>query len=202
MKTNAGEKNKLLLFLGIVLSGILASLCCIGPLLLVSLGLSGAWIGNLSTLAPYRPIFIVFSLLLLVFAFWDTYRMKGGESCMPGSICANPGGNKMRKLLVWILALVTLTLLALPFFALHVFAAEKKSEIKEVVLIVSKMTCEACPVTVKKAIMRLDGIKEVAVTLKPPEAHVKYDSSKLSPKDIIKATTDVGYPSSEKKEKE
>ena len=193
-------KSKSILLVGTLFSGVMVFFCCIGPLVLVSLGLSGAWIGNLSSLTPYRPIFIVLALLLLAFAFWDTYRVKGGESCMPGSICANPVGNKMRKLLIWILALVTLTLLALPFLASHLFAAEKKSEIKEVVLLVDKMTCEACPVTVKKAIMRLEGIKEVNVTLKPPLAHVKYDSSKLSPKDIVKATTDVGYPSNIKKD--
>jgi mercuric ion transport protein len=40
------------------LSAILASTCCLGPLVLVTLGFSGAWIGNLTVLEPYRPIFI------------------------------------------------------------------------------------------------------------------------------------------------
>ncbi|MBE0974886.1 mercuric transport protein, partial [Escherichia coli] len=40
------------------LAAILASTCCLGPLILVALGFSGAWIGNLTALEPYRPIFI------------------------------------------------------------------------------------------------------------------------------------------------
>ena len=40
------------------LAAILASTCCLGPLVLVALGLSGAWIGNLTLLEPYRPFFI------------------------------------------------------------------------------------------------------------------------------------------------
>ena len=40
------------------LAAILASTCCLGPLVLITLGFSGAWIGNLTALEPYRPIFI------------------------------------------------------------------------------------------------------------------------------------------------
>ena len=44
---------------GGVLAGIGASACCVGPLLLLSLGVGGAWIGHLTALEPYRPVFIV-----------------------------------------------------------------------------------------------------------------------------------------------
>ena len=45
------------------IAAILASACCLGPLLLVALGFSGAWIGNLTVLEPYRPIFIGAALI-------------------------------------------------------------------------------------------------------------------------------------------
>ena len=41
------------------LASILASTCCLGPLVLVALGLSGAWIGDLTLVEPYRPLFLV-----------------------------------------------------------------------------------------------------------------------------------------------
>ena len=44
------------------LAAILASTCCLGPLVLVALGFSGAWIGNLTALEPYKPIFAVIAL--------------------------------------------------------------------------------------------------------------------------------------------
>ena len=47
------------------LAAILASTCCLGPLILLSLGISGAWIGNLTLLEPYRPIFIGVALIAL-----------------------------------------------------------------------------------------------------------------------------------------
>lgn len=49
------------------LAAILASACCLGPLILLTLGVSGAWIGNLTALEPYRPIFIGTALVALFF---------------------------------------------------------------------------------------------------------------------------------------
>ena len=54
------------LFVGGV-AAVLASTCCLGPLLLVALGLSGAWIGNLTRLEPYRPFFIA-----AAFVVWES----------------------------------------------------------------------------------------------------------------------------------
>jgi mercuric ion transport protein len=51
------------------LAAILASACCLGPLVLIALGFSGAWIGNLTVLEPYRPIFIGVALVALFFAW-------------------------------------------------------------------------------------------------------------------------------------
>jgi mercuric ion transport protein len=53
-----------------ILSAIGASICCIGPLVLLALGVGGAWIGSLTALEPYRPIFIGLTPLLLGFAFY------------------------------------------------------------------------------------------------------------------------------------
>jgi mercuric ion transport protein len=56
------------------LAAILASACCLGPLVLIALGFSGAWIGNLTVLEPYRPIFIGVALVALFFAWRRIYR--------------------------------------------------------------------------------------------------------------------------------
>ncbi|MBW4976614.1 mercuric transport protein, partial [Roseovarius mucosus] len=56
------------------IAAILASACCLGPLLLVALGFSGAWIGNLTVLEPYRPIFIGAALIALFFAWRRIFR--------------------------------------------------------------------------------------------------------------------------------
>ena len=64
------------------LAAILASTCCLGPLVLVALGLSGAWIGNLTLLEPYRPFFIAGALVALFFAGRRIFRPA--QACQMG----------------------------------------------------------------------------------------------------------------------
>ena len=70
------------------LAAILASACCLGPLVLVTLGFSGAWIGNLTALEPYRPLFIGVALVAMGFAWRRIYRPA--QQCKPGEVCAIP----------------------------------------------------------------------------------------------------------------
>lgn len=58
---------------GGVVSAIGASTCCLLPLALVSVGVSGAWIGYLTALAPYQPYFLVAAVLFLGAGFWLVY---------------------------------------------------------------------------------------------------------------------------------
>lgn len=84
------------------LAAILASACCLGPLVLLALGVSGAWIGSLTALERYRPIFIGVTLVALYFAHRRIYRQA--EKCAPGEICTVPSVRKSYKLLFWIVA--------------------------------------------------------------------------------------------------
>lgn len=86
---------------GGVLGAILASTCCIGPLLLVSLGVSGAWIGNLTALEPLKPYFIVATLVLLGLGFWQVYFRKK-PACEAESYCARPESSLITKTALWV----------------------------------------------------------------------------------------------------
>lgn len=70
------------------LATIGASLCCIAPLVLLALGISGAWISYLTALEPYRPIFIGITLIFLGLAFRKLYLVP--QQCAPGDACAVP----------------------------------------------------------------------------------------------------------------
>lgn len=65
-------------------------------------------------------------------------------------------------------------------------------------LSVPGMTCAACPITVKKAISKIEGVSKVAVTFETREAVVTFDDTKTSVHKLTKATEDAGYPSSYK----
>lgn len=92
-----------------------ASLCCVGPLLLLALGIGGTWVGNLTAMEPYRPFFIGLTLLFLGLAFRKLYLVA--PACMPGTPCAEPRTIKRQRLTFWIVAVLLLGLLAVPLLA-------------------------------------------------------------------------------------
>ena len=98
-----------------VLAGIGASVCCVGPLILLGLGVGGAWIGNLTAFEPYRPVFIALTLLFLGLALRKLYLAP--QVCAPGTSCAAPQPNSRQRLTFWSVAVVVLVLLAVPLFA-------------------------------------------------------------------------------------
>src|SRR5262249_6890475 len=81
---------------GGMLGAIAASSCCILPLVLFSLGVSGAWIGNFTRLAPYQPYFIAATLLFLGGGYWLVYRAEA-RACANGETCARPLPNRIVK---------------------------------------------------------------------------------------------------------
>ncbi len=74
--------------------------------------------------------------------------------------------------------------------------AEQSSDIKTATLFVEKMTCAVCPITVKAALKKLDGVIDATSELKTKTATVTFNSQKVSIKELITATTNAGYPSS------
>ena len=95
------------------LAAILASTCCLGPLVLVAQGVSGAWIAKLTVLEPYRPLFIGTALVALFFAWRRIYRPT--HSCKPGEVCAIPQVQATYKLIFWIVAALVLVALGFPY---------------------------------------------------------------------------------------
>ena len=96
-------------------AAILASTCCLGPLVLITLGFSGAWIGNLTVLEPYRPIFIGAALVALFFAGRRIWRAD--VACAPGEVCAVPQTKRSYKLLFGVVLTLVLIALAFPYIA-------------------------------------------------------------------------------------
>ena len=95
------------------LAAILASTCCLGPLVLVALGFSGAWIGNLTALEPYRPFFIGAALVAMYFAWRRIYRPA--QQCKPGEVCAIPQVRSAYKTVFWLVAVLVQVALAFPY---------------------------------------------------------------------------------------
>lgn len=97
------------------LAAVLASACCLGPLVLVSVGIGGAWVANLQSLEPYRPGFLTVALASLFFAWRRIYRSKA--ECKPGAVCALPPNRRIYKIFFWVVAALALAALAFPWLA-------------------------------------------------------------------------------------
>lgn len=79
-----------------LLGALAASSCCIVPLALLGLGVSGAWIGSLTQLAPYHHCFIVATIALLGTGHWLVYRSRY-LACSDGEACAQSLPNWLVK---------------------------------------------------------------------------------------------------------
>lgn len=95
------------------LAALLASSCCLGPLVLIMLGFSGAWIGNLTLLEPYRPIFLGAALVAMFFAWRRIYRPV--QACKPGAVCAIAQVRSTYKLIFWVVAALVVVALGFPY---------------------------------------------------------------------------------------
>ena len=95
------------------LAAILASTCCLGPLLLVMLGFGGAWVSNLTLLEPLRPVFIGLALFAMFFAWRRIFR--SAQDCKPGEICAVPDVQLGYKFLLWIVAVLVMIAIGFPY---------------------------------------------------------------------------------------
>ena len=96
------------------IAALLAGACCLGPLVLVTLGFGGAWLSNLQWFEPYQPVFIAVALAALGWAGW---RICRPAACEPGGVCAVPWVRRSYRIGFWIVAAWLLAVLVLPYLA-------------------------------------------------------------------------------------
>ena len=196
--------------IGAIIAAVVASICCVGPLVLLALGIGGAWAGNLTALEPFRPYFMALTFLFLGYAFYRIYRKPKAEDCEPGSYCANPRSDKINKMALWSVTILILILFSVPYIAGKSAAASKTdtpssvftaNDIERVTLSVPGMSCASCPFTVQKSLKKLNGVIDARADLASKKAVVLYDPTKVTVEQMIEATTNAGYPSSVLKNK-
>ena len=175
-----------------------ASACCTIPLVLVSVGVGGAWVSNLVALEPLRPYFIGLTVVLFGVALVQGNKKTAEPDCE----CEDEKNPTTKNVLLSIGALLALALILSPNFlpmggeemAVAPEALTESVEFQEVKLDVEGMTCETCPATVHKALSELEGVFEVLVTYEPPVALVRYDAKRVGVEQFETATRNAGYP--------
>lgn len=197
------------------LAALLASACCLGPLLLVSLGLGGAWVGNLQVLATFRPLFLAGAGLALLVAGRRIFRRA--PACAPGTACSVPATGRASKAVFAIVALLVVLAAVFPYLIRpaqtdpavapttrdlppHADAAASgrtdPASWRTVTLSVPGMSCHTCPITVRKALLAVHGVTAAEVSLERKTVLVTFDATKTTVGALTRATVDAGYPSS------
>lgn len=108
------QRSQRLMAAGGLLGALAASSCCILPLAFFFLGVSGAWIGRLTALAPYQPYFIAATFACL--GYWLVYR-PAKPACAEGDACARPLPNRLVKTGLVVATILVLAALAFDFLA-------------------------------------------------------------------------------------
>lgn len=190
------EKGKIsrLALIGAAVSGIFASLCCTGPVILALLGITGA--GIFSKFVSMRPFFIAVTLILLSSAFYLTYG-KREVRCEDGT-CRVEGTRKWNRIILYIAAFALLLLILFLYLNFTIKSSaqvQQAGEVREVVIPVHGMTCTGCESSVEMAIKKVPGVIEVRGDYQKSEVFIRFDSRKADVDDFKKAVKNAGYRS-------
>ncbi|MFQ5774386.1 MAG: mercuric transporter MerT family protein [Kiloniellaceae bacterium] len=102
---------------GSALGALAMSSCCIVPLVLFSLGITGAWIGNLAALYPYKAYFFIATAGFLGGGFYMAYRKPKAADCEAGRYCATALSERINKVVLWASTVLVLAALGFPYYA-------------------------------------------------------------------------------------
>ena len=112
----AGDRKQGIAAAGGLLGAIAAASCCVVPLVLFSLGVSGVWIGNLAALAPYQPIFVVITLGFLGYGYYIVYR-KPKANRAGNQACTRRGPTRTVRIALWVATVMVAAAVAFPYYA-------------------------------------------------------------------------------------
>lgn len=180
---------------GTIAAAILASSCCIGPLILAGLGIGS--IGAFSSLEKYRLLFMIITFAFIGMAFYFTYRKKRGADA-----CCETKTNRIKRAILWVIAAVAVGLLLFPYlygtFSKSTSVAQMSDDLEKVVLAVEGMSCEACAKSISFALLKIQGVKAVNVSFENKEAVVGFDNGirDIPVNQLLTVINSIGYKSS------
>jgi mercuric ion transport protein len=102
------------LSVGGVVGAVASGACCVIPFALFTVGVSGAWLGRLTVLAPYQPVFITVTLLCLAAGVVLVHR-AARASCADGVACARPGSLRLVRIALWVATILVAAALLFPY---------------------------------------------------------------------------------------
>lgn len=119
MTDSTNNRSSLANTFGAGLAAIGASVCCIGPLVLLGLGIGGTWISYLTAFEPYQPIFVIITFVFLYLSYRKLYILP--RQCANGESCALPSVQRNQRIIFWTVSVLLIALITFPYYGLIFF---------------------------------------------------------------------------------
>ena len=191
-------------FLGAsVLAAIVASFCCILPIVLALTGVTV--LGAAAAFSEWRPHLLALTFGFLGLGFYFAYR-PAQEPCGPGSACARPGARRSSRLLVWLATAVVIAFAAFPYYSAPVAElllssgkteavrlAQEGPGLQHVSLAIQGMDCPACATAIENKLKAVPGVRQAGVSYERSRAEIDYLPGSVSPKQLEKTIQEAGY---------
>ncbi|MDE3056734.1 MAG: cation transporter [Bacteroidota bacterium] len=184
-------ERRTLTSVGGITAALLASLCCIGPLLVAFLGIGS--IAAFSVFETYRPYLIGLTILLIASAFYLTYR-KREVKCEDGT-CKIEGASKFTKAGVWTVTVLAGLAIAFPYFGFAPQTSANKSvdSTSVVTLNISGMDCEACAAGLETSLSGMNGVRKAGVDFQKGKATIEYNDNVVKPIALVNRVHENGF---------
>lgn len=183
--------------LGSAGAAFVASLCCLGPLLLGGLGVGALLV---ATFAPLRPYFLTASGILLALGFYLVYRKPRATAACEGEVCApDSAARRVAKPLLWLATLAVLALALFPYYGgklvppTRAAAPSAAAALETIELKIEGMDCEACAGVIRNKLLETPGVATAEVHYPAGHAAVSYDPARATPEALIAAVKSAGY---------
>ena len=188
-------KDRPVLF-GSLAAGLLASACCIGPLILGAMGLGS--LGFATWLAPARPWFLALTALLIAIGFYLAYRPLRESACEPGQPCGAPNSRRPQRIMLWSVTVIAAALATYPSWGARrgggpTLSALRGSSAVVVTLEVSGMTCEACEGEIEHELRVVPGVVQASVDYERSQAEIIVANGFGDPNALLAAVEKAGY---------
>ena len=178
-----------------IFSALVASVCCVTPLLLVLLGLGSLGIG--AALGRFHWWFLLAAVALLTYG-WRVYGKEQGR-CRAAH-CEIPQGGTTRM----VLTAASVIVAAFVGLNLYTYASQHSTTslpagngLTSIVLPVKGMTCLTCELTIESSLKRLPGVSHADARVAEETVSIHYDPARVSPDDLIAAINKTGYKASQ-----
>jgi len=184
---------------GSLIAGLLASICCVGPLVLGAVGLGS--LGFAAALAPLRPWFLGMTGVLIAAGFFLAYRPRGVAVCAPGEACAKPASRRNQRVALWLVTVLAVALATYPSWgarltASHAAMVPTSGPSSVVVLDVEGMTCAACEGEIEHELRKVPGVVQARASFDQKRAEVRVLSPAPRIESLIAAIDQAGYHAS------